>query len=460
MKKIATLALALCLAPLLAVPALAQSSPGLITGQVPTAAQWNSYFAAKQDVLGYIPLNTAGGVMQGRLTTAASTSTQAGLNLPPGTPPGQPHDGDLWITSSGLFARINGSTVGPFVSSATSGITVGTSAVDGGTSGNILTDASGVLGQIAPTVTINGNVCQVGGANCPITATATSITVGSTGILSGTSGRALVNTSGTLGDVAISGTGNLAAVNSPTFVTPSLGAATGTSLSLSGTVLSITGTGGQIELGSTLSSGASFVDFHSSGNANDYDSRIVSTGGGASIGHGTVQILAQSTVIGGSAQVVAGLQVGSSGVAISGASNGAATLVVPSTAGGSFLFPQVSGTKTVALLDQTSQTITGGANVTPLSLTASASVTVDCGARPLQYVTGYQSAWQIVAPSNDGSCMLLLTNPASAVNVPTFSGFSVGAAAGSALTTTASQRFSISIWRINGVAGYAVNPNQ
>lgn len=40
------LALALFLAPL---AAHAQSSPGLSYGQVPTAGQWNSYFAAKQD---------------------------------------------------------------------------------------------------------------------------------------------------------------------------------------------------------------------------------------------------------------------------------------------------------------------------------------------------------------------------------------------------------------------------
>ena len=47
--------------------AFAQSSPGLITGQVPTAAQWNSYFAAKQDYQGFSPLNRAGGVMTGLL---------------------------------------------------------------------------------------------------------------------------------------------------------------------------------------------------------------------------------------------------------------------------------------------------------------------------------------------------------------------------------------------------------
>jgi hypothetical protein len=37
--------------------AFAQSSPNLRTGQVPTAAQWNSYFAAKQDNLGILPSN-------------------------------------------------------------------------------------------------------------------------------------------------------------------------------------------------------------------------------------------------------------------------------------------------------------------------------------------------------------------------------------------------------------------
>lgn len=37
--------------------ALAQSSPGLRFGDVPTAAQWNSYFAAKQDYLGFTPLS-------------------------------------------------------------------------------------------------------------------------------------------------------------------------------------------------------------------------------------------------------------------------------------------------------------------------------------------------------------------------------------------------------------------
>jgi len=98
------------------VPAVAQSTPNLINGQVPTAGQWNSYFAAKQDALGYIPLNTAGGVMSGRLITAAPGASLAGLNLAPGTAPGSPANGDLWATSVGLFVQINGVTVGPLAS--------------------------------------------------------------------------------------------------------------------------------------------------------------------------------------------------------------------------------------------------------------------------------------------------------------------------------------------------------
>jgi hypothetical protein len=89
----------------------AQTSPNLTYGQVLTAGQWNALFSGKQDTLGFTPLSTAGGVMLGRLVTAAPSSTTAGLNLTPGTTPGSPVDGDVWITASSIFARINGVTV-------------------------------------------------------------------------------------------------------------------------------------------------------------------------------------------------------------------------------------------------------------------------------------------------------------------------------------------------------------
>lgn len=56
MKIFARLAIGCALA-LIPTMAIGQTSPGLSTRQVPTAAQWNSYFAAKQDYLGFTPLN-------------------------------------------------------------------------------------------------------------------------------------------------------------------------------------------------------------------------------------------------------------------------------------------------------------------------------------------------------------------------------------------------------------------
>lgn len=49
-----------------------------------------------------------------QLVTSASSTTRAGLNVPHGTAPTSPADGDIWTTTAGLFARINGVTIGPY----------------------------------------------------------------------------------------------------------------------------------------------------------------------------------------------------------------------------------------------------------------------------------------------------------------------------------------------------------
>jgi len=91
--------------------ALAQTTPNLTYGQVPTAGQWNSYFAAKQDVLGFSPFNSMGGSLGGALFLLPSTTVTAGLNVGIGVAPSVPNNGDIWETAGGLFARINGSNV-------------------------------------------------------------------------------------------------------------------------------------------------------------------------------------------------------------------------------------------------------------------------------------------------------------------------------------------------------------
>lgn len=45
------------------------------------------------------------------LTTAATIAGTVGLNIPHGTAPTAPNNGDLWTTTAGVFARVNGSTV-------------------------------------------------------------------------------------------------------------------------------------------------------------------------------------------------------------------------------------------------------------------------------------------------------------------------------------------------------------
>ena len=54
------------------------------------------------------------------LQLQAPTTANATINLPHGTAPTSPTNGDCWTTTAGLYCRINGSTVGPY---STGGVT-------------------------------------------------------------------------------------------------------------------------------------------------------------------------------------------------------------------------------------------------------------------------------------------------------------------------------------------------
>lgn len=104
---------ALLAAVLIAGNARGQSTPNWQTGYVPSAAEWNALWASKQDLLGFTPLNKAGDFMTGQLVLISGTGAKAPLRIPQGQAPNSPVNGDLWTTSTGLFVRINGTTVGP-----------------------------------------------------------------------------------------------------------------------------------------------------------------------------------------------------------------------------------------------------------------------------------------------------------------------------------------------------------
>lgn len=77
-----------------------------------TAGQFNRINGATKTV-SYLE----GATFTGAVVTAASASGGAGFNLPHGAAPTTPNNGDVWTTTGGLYARVNGSTQGPYLAS-------------------------------------------------------------------------------------------------------------------------------------------------------------------------------------------------------------------------------------------------------------------------------------------------------------------------------------------------------
>ena len=194
---------------------LAQSTPGFAPGQVPTAAQWNAAFAAKQDVLGYLPLSTLGGTMLGRLNTFASSAASAGLNIPQGTAPSSPVNGDIWATSAGVFAYINGSTVGPFGAGLAGTVTV----PQGGTGQTTFTSNLPLIGNGAGAIaqgTRSGNTTSFATTSGVMTS-GNCVSIDGSGNLVAAGGAC--TTGGGGGTVASSTTGQVAVYSAATTVT-------------------------------------------------------------------------------------------------------------------------------------------------------------------------------------------------------------------------------------------------
>jgi hypothetical protein len=104
------------------------------------------------------------------------------------------------------------------------------------------------------------------------------------------------------------------------------------------------------------------------------------------------------------------------------------------------------------------QTITGGYKVTPNNLGNITSFTIDPTLGNYQYGTNHGAAtW--TAPANDCAVDILVTNDATAGAI-TFSGFTVGTSTGDALTVTNTNKFIISIRRLNGVSTYTIKALQ
>jgi len=125
-----------------------------VTGTAPSAGEegdvWVTQGLAKgvhiriQSVNYEIPLleNTLGKTWTAKQTFPASTTSESSIGLPHGVAPSAPVNGDVWTTTTGYFARINGVTINLTAASSTLG---GLSDVDltGAATGDLLYDNAG-----------------------------------------------------------------------------------------------------------------------------------------------------------------------------------------------------------------------------------------------------------------------------------------------------------------------------
>jgi hypothetical protein len=147
-----------------------------------------------------------------------------------------------------------------------------------------------------------------------------------------------------------------------------------------------------------------------------------------------------------------GVNNGSSTITIGGNVVFSGAFAMQFTVPGAYTYTLPAATTTLLSTGVTA-TITKGFTVTPNSI-STGSFTVDPSLGNYQYVTN-NGAYTITAPASDCAVDILVTNGASA-GATTFSGFTVGSSTGSALTTTNTNKFLISVRRINGTSTYSI----
>lgn len=125
------------------------------------------------------------------------------------------------------------------------------------------------------------------------------------------------------------------------------------------------------------------------------------------------------------------------------------SLTLAGTDATTMTFPSTSST---VLTTGNTATITKGYTFTANSLGNMTNFTLDPTLGNYQYGTNH-AAVTITAPASDCAISLLITNDATAGAI-TWSGFTVGSSTGDAFTTTNTNKFLVSIVRINGVATY------
>lgn len=120
------------------------------------------------------------------------------------------------------------------------------------------------------------------------------------------------------------------------------------------------------------------------------------------------------------------------------------------------------GTSSTVLTTGNTALITVGYTLTPSNLgtpTNGSTVTLAAAGGNYQYLTNNVAGFTIAAPAADCAIDVLITNGASAGTI-TFSGFTVGSSTGDPLTTTNTNKFLLTVVRINAVSTYTIKALQ
>ena len=83
---------------------------GTMTGLITLSADPTSALHAATKQYVDTKLALAGGTLSGKLTLVASAAGGAGITVTPGSAPTSPVNGDVWMTTAAVFARVNGAT--------------------------------------------------------------------------------------------------------------------------------------------------------------------------------------------------------------------------------------------------------------------------------------------------------------------------------------------------------------
>ena len=260
--------------------------------------------------------------------------------------------------------------------------------------------------------------------------------------------------------------GTTAASWSVTYVSSGAGTGTVTSVALSGGTTGLTVSGSPITTAGTITLSGTLVVANGGTGITSFGTGVAAALGNNVTGSGGIVLATSPTLVTPTLGVASATTINK--VTLTAPATGSTltildgktltvnnSLTLAGTDSTTMTFPSTSST---VLTTGNTATITKGYTFTANSLGNMTNFTLDPSLGNYQYGTNH-AAVTITAPASDCAITLLVTNDATAGAI-TLSGFTVGASTGDPFTTTNTNKFFLSVNRINSVASYLIKALQ